>query len=471
MRIVETSLWRKHLHARMPFKYGIVTMTELPHVFLQATCEFDGVVATGTAADHLPPKWFTKDPTKDPLVEIEDMLVVIRHAVKAATSVQAPTVFSWWQQVYQAQDDWSQAEKIPPLLAHFGTSLIERAVIDAFCRAKGISFATAVQQNALGIDLGAVRPELANSVPSDWLPSSLPHHVFARHTVGLVDPLWETDINPADRVNDGLPQSLEASIAAYGLRHFKLKVSGGADTERLLKIVEVLERCAAPGWVCTIDGNEGFKSVAAFRTFWESVIGNPKLETLRRGLLFVEQPFHRDLALSDEIGALASQWPARPPIIIDESDGSLTSLPRALSLGYVGTSHKNCKGVLKGLINACHISYLRKNKPGQSWTISGEDLSNVGPVAMLQDLAVQTVLGVTSVERNGHQYFAGLSAWPEAIQTSILQHHPDLYARARQGWPSLVVKEGEVSVESVTRAPLGVGFAFSPEAAGASRIS
>jgi len=470
MRVVEFTLWRKHLHARMPFKYGIATMTELPHVFLQVQCEFSGGVATGVAADHLPPKWFTKDPTKDPLVEIEDMLVVIRHAVSAASGIRATTVFEWWRHVYAAQDAWRKANGVPPLLGHFGTSLVERAVIDAFCRSLGCSFAHAVRIDALGVDLGSVRPELAGTAPADWIPKSLPRHVFARHTVGLGDPLWENEIPDADRVHDGLPQSLEASIAAYGLRHFKLKVSGGADRERLLRIVEVLERCAKPGWVCTIDGNEGFKSVAAFRSFWESVLGDPKLESMRRGLLFVEQPFHRDIALSDEIGALFTQWPQRPPIVIDESDGDLSSLPRALALGYVGTSHKNCKGVLKGLANACRIAQLRKTKSEDAWFLSGEDLSNVGPVALLQDLAVQTVLGVTSVERNGHHYFAGLSAWPEAIQASILAHHGDLYTRSTNGWPTLLIKDGEVSVESVIRAPFGVDFAFDPAVAGAAKI-
>ena len=34
--------------------------------------------------------------------------------------------------------------------------------------------------------------------------------------------------------------------------------------------------------------------------------------------------------------------------------------------------------------------------------MSGEDLANVGPVALLNDLAVMSVLGVEDVERNGH---------------------------------------------------------------------
>jgi cyclopropane fatty-acyl-phospholipid synthase-like methyltransferase len=58
--------------------------------------------------------------------------------------------------------------------------------------------------------------------------------------------------------------------------------------------------------------------------------------------------------------------------------------------------------------------------------MSGEDLCNVGPVALLQDLVVQAALGVTSVERNGHHYFKGLSAWPAAVQAHVLKEHGDV---------------------------------------------
>ena len=49
------------LQTRMPFKYGIATMTRTPHAFVRVQLEVDGKPASGIAADHLPPKWFTKD--------------------------------------------------------------------------------------------------------------------------------------------------------------------------------------------------------------------------------------------------------------------------------------------------------------------------------------------------------------------------------------------------------------------------
>jgi hypothetical protein len=71
--------------------------------------------------------------------------------------------------------------------------------------------------------------------------------------------------------------------------------------------------------------------------------------------LVVEQPVHRDRALAEEAGAALREWPGRPPLIIDESDGEVGDVVRALALGYNGTSHKNCKGIVKGLANACDV--------------------------------------------------------------------------------------------------------------------
>jgi hypothetical protein len=90
--------------------------------------------------------------------------------------------------------------------------------------------------------------------------------------------------------------------------------------------------------------------------------------------------------------------------------------------------------------------------------LSGEDLANVGPVALQQDLAVAATLGVESVERNGHHYFAGLSAYPASVQQHALNRHRDLYENSSAGWPTLRIVEGELDISSVVDAPFGVGF-------------
>src|SRR5262249_43578158 len=129
------------LKTRMPFKYGIATMTSTPHALVRVRVEVGGRVGTGVAADHLPPKWFTKDPGRAGDDEVEEMLRVIERAVQSAEGLRAPTVFAAWRRLFDAQGAWGQAEGLPALLTHFGTSLVERAVIDAFCRLTGQTFA------------------------------------------------------------------------------------------------------------------------------------------------------------------------------------------------------------------------------------------------------------------------------------------------------------------------------------------
>lgn len=451
----EFSLHRLQLRARMPFRYGIATMTEVPHVFVRALWEIDGAVHEGHAADHLPPKWFTKDPARPLGEEIDEMLTVIRAALAHARVLRAATPFALWRELYDAQGAWAAANRLPPLLAHFGKSLVERTLIDAFCRAKGTAFPVALRGNLFGIDLGALHPSLVGTTPRDWLPATPPAEVFARHTVGLSDPITDADIPAEERVDDGLPQSLVACIRFYGLSHFKLKINGDAprDRARVAQMAAVFARECPGGYAFSLDGNESFREVPAFADYVRELRVNVGDGAFWANLLFIEQPWHRDVALSPAIGELARAWPDRPPIIIDESDGELASLPRALALGYAGTSHKNCKGIFKSVANACLLAQRRA--AGLPALLSGEDLSNVGPVALPQDLAVAAALGVTSIERNGHHYFAGLAQFPAAMRAHALEHHGDLFARSAAGWPRLDVRAGRLRTGSILRAPLG----------------
>jgi hypothetical protein len=143
-------------------------------------------------------------------------------------------------------------------------------------------------------------------------------------------------------------------------------------------------------------------------------------------------------------------------MIIDESDSTLDSLRQALECGYHGTSHKNCKGVFKGIANACLIAH-RQREGNPPYVMSGEDLVNVGPVALLQDLAVLATLGIAHAERNGHHYFAGLSMWPPAVQAQTVREHGDLYVQSGE-FARLAIVDGMIRVESVVNAPFGLRF-------------
>jgi len=458
IRILEGETRLINLRTRMPFKYGIATMTDVPYAFLRLHVEVNGQPHNGYAADNLPPKWFTKVPDQPLGEEMVEMLRVIEHARETAIGMETNSPFELWQDLADEQAQWGTENQIAPLLSSFGTSMVERALIEATCRALGKPFNKALIDNDFGISLGAMQIENGATQPLDWLPNTPLPSIIARHTVGLADPLSPADIPEDEKVDDQLPQALTDCITSYGLCHFKIKVNGQPDTdlERLHALSEIISQNAPADFAFTLDGNEQFKSITDFQAFWQSVQEDDGLRNFFKSLLFIEQPLHRDIALEGSLREQFDQWPDRPPVIIDESDATFESLPAALRLGYAGTSHKNCKGIFKGIANRCLIE--KRSREGDQVVMSGEDLCNVGPIALLQDLAVCAALGIESVERNGHHYHSGLSQLPQSMQEGTLEQHGDLYHKSSDGWPTLSIQAGRVSMESINNAPFGVGF-------------
>jgi hypothetical protein len=454
----------RHTRTRFPFRYGIASMTEVPHLFVRTKVTVAGKSSFGLSAEGLPPKWFTKDPATTFDQDLPEMLQVISHASKLAERIAHVPVsfFDFWRELYREQSAWADARHTAPLLANLGVSLVERAALDGLCRIAGEPLHRMIAANRLGLRMGEIYADLGSAQPRDLLPAAPLSSCFVRHTVGLGDWLSPADIPASERVDDGLPQDLESSIREYGLRYFKVKLFADAerDVPRLRELSRLL-KCEHGGeCFVTLDGNENFKSFEAFRDFWQKAATEPALRELWRRILFVEQPVHRDRALSDDPSAVLRAWPDRPPLVIDESDGALGDLPRALALGYVGTSHKNCKGIVKGIANACLLE--KRRRKGEAVALTGEDLCNLGPVPLLQDLAMMALLGVEHVERNGHHYYRGLSLWPKDWQDTTLEAHGDLYRRHRDGFACLQIREGRVALGSVNTAPLGVKPLFDP---------
>src|SRR3954451_23958108 len=137
IRILHGDVHLIDLATRLPFKYGIATMTRAPQAFVRIVVDVNGRTATGISADLLPPKWFTKIADKALDAEISEMLEVIAHAVNCSAGVSEATVFDVWRAVLEIQDSWGRTRGFPTLLTQFGTTLVERALIEAFCRAVG----------------------------------------------------------------------------------------------------------------------------------------------------------------------------------------------------------------------------------------------------------------------------------------------------------------------------------------------
>ncbi len=444
----------KNNETRMAFHFGNVVATDGAHHFLDLTLEIDGEQAGGLSMVGIAPAWFLKDSslTAD---ATERLLAVFDAACEHALAMDpVPTVFELWHTLYERQREWAADTDHPPLLWSYGVSMVEQAVIDAYCRHEGVSFGRAVRDGTLGVAPGSIYPELEGVDPADYLPDEPAREAAVRHTVGLSDPIEDDDLD-GEGLDDGLPQTLAEYVAVDGVDHFKIKLSADEerDAERLGRIGGVLGS-ELDEFVCTLDANEQYDDIAAFKTQWERHADDSELAVVVDRVAYVEQPLPRDRALTEETGEVLQAWTERPPIIIDESDDRLDSAGRALDRGYAGTSHKNCKGVFKGLVNACLIE-KRRREDDREYLMSGEDLTTIGPIELLHDLAVMGTLGMDHIERNGHHYYRGLGFLPADLQQTVRDAHDDLYRCHRDGFVTLDVRDGRMEYGSVIDAPFG----------------
>jgi len=454
LRLLEATLHERPVKLRLPFRFGVITLTEAPQAFVRARVRLaDGRETEGVAAELLVPKWFDKSPelsNEENFRQLRRSLdLARRHLIDAGTG----TVFGLTAAVEPAHHAACAAESLNGLVASFGLALMERAIIDALGRLEGASVFALVRQNCIGLT-AATAPDLTGLDMGKFLDGLQPApSIYVRHTVGLVDALWRAETD-GKRLDDGLPESLEEVIATYRHRYFKLKVAGNldADIDRLSGIAAVLDRSAEPYW-STLDGNEQFAEIGAVAALWRRIGEEPRLQRLRASILFIEQPIARARALAEPVHALARDI----QIEIDESDADVGVFPRGRALGYRGISAKSCKGFSRALINRARVARWNAEEGGERYFMSAEDLTTQAGVAVQQDLALATLVGATHVERNGHHYVDGMAGAPPAEQDAFLAAHPDLYRRTANGRARLAIREGAVALGSLATPGLAVG--------------
>jgi L-alanine-DL-glutamate epimerase-like enolase superfamily enzyme len=436
---------------RMPFRFGVVTLTEAPQAFVRARIRLEnGAESEGGAAELLAPKWFDKDPglaNEQNFDQLRASLALARDAYLAGAE---NTAFGHSIDIYGPQIALAAAQGLNSLVACYGPALVDRALLDALCRALGISFFQAIQRNVPGIAAPGWQADLVAFDMEEFLGRLEPRKtIAARHTVGLLDPILSSDIRQP--VADGLPESLDQVVERYGHRWFKLKVSGdlAADLERLSAIAAVLDRIDEP-YHATLDGNEQYADAEGIVALWRKIRSEPRLQRLASSIVFIEQPIKRSQALAGDVSTLAEEI----PVIIDESDDSLEAFPRARRLGYSGVSSKACKGLYKSLLNAARCRLWNLEEGSNRYFMSGEDLTVQAGLALQQDLALVALLGLTHVERNGHHYVNGMAGLPDAEQAAFLRSHDDLYERSH-GAVRVRIAGGNLEIASLACA----GFA------------
>lgn len=453
--IKDIEFYVRAMRMRMPFKFGNVVADSLTALHVAMDLELgNGRRARGWAADMLSPKWFDKDPSKTMADGIRDLVAGARAAAAAYREVgrTGETPFAIWEAGYEASRAWGRARGANDLLASNGAALMERALIDGLGIALGQPYFALLQGNVLGLVLEKIHPQLAGLELATVLPATPLRSLYVRHTVGLVDPIRTAAIAPEERLDDGLPQSLEECLEGQGLRYFKIKIGGdpAADFERLAAIAALLDESGVEYHI-TLDGNEQYSDAVDLFGLLERI--EKRLGAFYHRILYVEQPMDRALSLDPALARDLRVLARKRPLLIDESDGSLGSFGSALALGYSGVSSKSCKGLVKALAN--YALAWQRTAAGRPCFVSAEDLTAVPVVSLHQDLAHVAALGIGHVERNGHHYVRGLDHLSAAERAWCSERHGDLYRFEDQSG-FLDIRAGQIAVGSLQRPGLGV---------------
>jgi hypothetical protein len=451
LTLLAADFFERPVRLRLPFRFGVVTLTEAPQMFVRVRVRLaDGREGEGVAAELLAPKWFDKSPDLTNEQNFDQLRRSLALARASLLGAGANTPFGLSAAVDGPHHEACAAQDLNGLIASFGLALLDRAIIDALGRLEGLSVFTLVRANRLGLD-ATTAADLAGFDFGKLLGSLAPAKtIHARHTVGLVDPLTRADTD-GKRLDDGLPESLDEVVAAYGHRYYKLKVAGSidADIDRLSGIAAVIDR--GQPYRATLDGNEQYQDIGEVTALWRRIGEEPRLARLKSSIIFIEQPIARDRALSAPVKALSDDV----PIEIDESDADVAVFPRARALGYRGISSKSCKGFYRALINRSRIEQWNGQEPGR-YFMSAEDLTTQAGVAVQQDLALASLIA-THVERNGHHYVDGMTGAPKAEEDAFLARHADIYHRAANGRVRVTIREGTIALGSLETPGLGVG--------------
>lgn len=412
----------------------------------------------GCSADRLSVRWLDKRPGRDKSLKLKELVGLIELAGRQYLETPGfETPFAKWQACHPKIMQAGRAADQEDLTSAFASALLERAMLDGVSRLAGRSFFEMVRDDRLGFRPQQVHPLLEGVATRDWLPPVPNTQIQIRHTIGWYDPLTDDDWPREKRLNDGLPETVQDYIARDGIRMFKVKISGDADADlrRLARIWEIMPHERTPG--ITLDANEAFDDLETFARFVE------RLEREQLGLfqhiLFIEQPLPRRLALDPKTEPWIRRVAGLKPVIIDESDASVEAFRRARQIGYAGTSHKNCKGVFKSLLNRALLCRFAEDDPHV--LMSGEDLQNLPIVPLHQDFVTVGMLGLTHCERNGHHYNFGLSMLSDKDKQSAARHHRDLYQRRGNEW-FLRIRDGRVDILSLFTSP-GFGVRDEPD--------
>jgi len=432
LRVHSIEWFERPVAFKIPFRFGAVTVTSAPQLFLFAEIETEGGGRSlGATAELMVPKWFNKDPALTPDQTVEQLrraLAIAREAYLGQR--QFDTAFGLHAACHGEVLAQCAREGIPGLAAAFGPAEIDKAILDALLRAHRRDVFSGLADNIAGLD-ARLTPDIDDAAIAAYLRSRKPlSSIMVRHTVGMVDPV----------------EQLPDIHRRTGCRYFKLKLSGdvAADIERLGAIARTLD-AEAIDYRVTLDANEQYGSPEALSALGDNLLRQPRFGNFLQRLLYVEQPFPRDLTFGTPLDAFGKSF----AVIVDEAESEYDTFPKAIALGYRGISSKACKGLYKSLINGARAALWSGNGEAHAF-LAGEDLTCQAGLAVQQDTALLAFHGVAHSERNGHHFVGGFPSTPDNEVRAFLEAHPDLYEE-RDGEVRLAIRRGALAIGSLAK--------------------
>ncbi len=446
LRICTVSAYERPFNLRIPFRFGDVVVDQSAEAYVVVTIEINGKCHTGYGAQAMMPRWFDKRTTLNSEQTVEELRDTVRFAALLAIGMQG-SVAALSYQIRQAVRQ-AMPTGTPTLAVGFGAALLEMALIDAVCRAKHMNFFAAAQNDIFGL-VAQCPVDISRYALHDHLKSIRPQwQIGLRHTVSYDAPLTVDAV--INQPGDGLPVALNDVIQKTSIQAFKIKLKGDvdADIQWLCDVATVLDSLEC--FSTTLDANEQYGD-DDFSLFLVRLAEQPSLARFKASILFIEQPFAREVALADD-GPIP---PKDMPIVIDESDDDDSVFPASRARGWAGISVKSCKGVLRALLNFARVQQIRVD--GGQAILTGEDLTCQPGLCWQQDTLMAAAVGITHVERNGHHFAGGMQGAPKTEILASMAAHPDIY-KMQNACPTLNIRDGQVGFASLDM----TGFGSSP---------
>lgn len=418
------------------------------HLVASLSVEFNTTQVTGLSSAHLN----TVQPEKDATASEEHLSTQLSKIFQSAQICWGTSIFGIWWQIQEAIEKQAEAWALDPEHKNVGLSLIETALIDAYCKARKKPFHELLLDNSFGIEFALIRPELKGQKVDRFLPSSPSTSLFPRLTIN----------NP-----DSFPASSKATSSEteahpawiQSANHFKFRLAGEPerDFSNLLQFAEQVDLQCGRKFSFSLDGNQCYQEAKQLKALWDKIEEDETLKVFFRKLLHLEEPFDSEHCFHNQVLALFAEWPRRPPILLSRLDTHFQSLPQAIAHGYAGTTHEKNKGIFKGIANRCLLNARKDREPVGKYTMSGENCSLSDPIGFFQDLVIQASLGHTSVSMLDFNLdrpppeFATL--WKKASDA-----YPELFKATDDGSVELNLVDGKLDITCILKNPLGHTF-------------